>query len=107
VRQDKNDPSLPVVHPLAGSDVYLAASRWQWRPLIELEKGKSYHLHISSLDWDHGFSLQPGCQPGIHKGVVVHDEHESRTVSNVPENATQPMGSCRISGQCELSMNAL
>lgn len=59
VRQDVNDPTLPVVHPPAGGDVYLAASRWQWRPLIELEKGKSYRVHISSLDWDHGFSLQP------------------------------------------------
>jgi cytochrome c oxidase subunit 2 len=39
--------------------VYIAASRWQWRPLIELEKGKRYRVHISSLDWDHGFSLQP------------------------------------------------
>lgn len=59
VRQDKSDPSLPVVAPPPGSDVYLAASRWQWRPVLELQKGKSYRVHISSLDWDHGFSLQP------------------------------------------------
>ncbi len=59
VRQDKSDPSLPVVAPPPGSDVYLAASRWQWRPIVELQKGKTYRVHISSLDWDHGFSLQP------------------------------------------------
>ena len=45
--------------PPAGSDVSLAGSLWQWRPLLELEKGKSYRLHVSSLDWMHGFSLQP------------------------------------------------
>ena len=59
VRKDASDPSLPVVAPPPGSDVYLAASRWQWRPVLELQKGKTYRVHISSLDWDHGFSLQP------------------------------------------------
>ena len=50
VHQDVNDPTFPVVHPPTGGDVYLPASRWQWRPLIELEKGKCYRVHISSLD---------------------------------------------------------
>lgn len=50
---------LPVVHPPAGSDVYLVARLWQWWPLLELDEGKSYRLHLSSLDWQHGFSLQP------------------------------------------------
>ncbi|HGX93574.1 MAG TPA: cytochrome C oxidase subunit II, partial [Candidatus Tenderia sp.] len=31
----------------------------QWYPILELQKGKSYRLHISSLDWQHGFSVQP------------------------------------------------
>ena len=59
VRQDASDPSLPVVAPPPGSDVYLAASRWQWRPVLEFQKGKSYRVHISSLDWQHGFALLP------------------------------------------------
>ena len=59
IRQDKSDPSLPVVAPPPGSDVYLAASRFQWRPVLELQKGKSYRVHISALDVDHGFSLEP------------------------------------------------
>ena len=50
---------IPVVKPPPGSDVYLAGRLWQWYPLLELEKGQSYRLHISSLDWQHGFSLQP------------------------------------------------
>ncbi len=51
--------NIPVVHPPAGSDVYLIARLWQWWPLLELEQGKSYRLHLSALDYQHGFSLQP------------------------------------------------
>lgn len=50
---------IPVVRPPAGSDVYLAARLWSWYPALELVKGETYRLHISSLDWQHGFSLQP------------------------------------------------
>jgi len=51
--------NIPVVHPPAGSDVYLLGRLWQWWPILELEKDKSYRFHISSLDWQHGFSVQP------------------------------------------------
>jgi cytochrome c oxidase subunit II len=50
---------IPVVHPPAGSDVYLVARLWSWWPILELEKGKSYRLHLSAMDYMHGFSLQP------------------------------------------------
>jgi len=49
----------PVVRPPAGSEVYMLARLWQWYPILELEKNQSYRLHLSSLDWQHGFSLQP------------------------------------------------
>jgi cytochrome c oxidase subunit 2 len=49
----------PVVRPPAGSDVYLIARLWEWWPILELEKGQSYRLHLTSMDWQHGFSLQP------------------------------------------------
>ncbi len=49
----------PVVRPPAGSDVYMLGRLWQWYPILELEKGQSYRLHLSSMDWQHGFSLQP------------------------------------------------
>jgi len=42
-----------------GSDVYLIGRLWQWWPLLEFEKGQTYRLHIASMDWQHGFSLQP------------------------------------------------
>ena len=55
----ETDSKLPVVRPPPGSDVYLLGRLWQWWPLLELEKGQTYRLHISSMDWQHGFSLQP------------------------------------------------
>ncbi len=50
---------IPIVKPPVGSDVYLLGRLWQWYPILELEKDKSYKFHISSMDWNHGFSLQP------------------------------------------------
>jgi cytochrome c oxidase subunit II len=55
----ETDRKYPVVHPPAGSDVYLIGRLWEWWPLLEFERGKTYRLHISSMDWQHGFSLQP------------------------------------------------
>ena len=58
VRTETN-MQIPVVHPPPGSDVYLIGRLWQWWPLLELEKGQTYRLHISSMDWQHGLSIQP------------------------------------------------
>jgi cytochrome c oxidase subunit 2 len=55
----ETDLKVPVVHPPAGSDVYLIARLWQWWPILELEKGQAYRLHLSSMDYMHSFSLQP------------------------------------------------
>jgi len=48
----------PVVAPPPG-DVYLLAQRWKWYPILKLEKGQTYRLHVSSLDIQHGLSIQP------------------------------------------------
>ena len=50
---------MPVVAPPAGADIYMLGRLWEWYPVLELEKGQSYRLHLSSVDWQHGFSLQP------------------------------------------------
>jgi cytochrome c oxidase subunit 2 len=49
----------PVVQPAPGSDAYLVAQMWRFYPILKLKKGQTYRLHISSLDLNHGFSLQP------------------------------------------------
>jgi cytochrome c oxidase subunit 2 len=64
--------NYPVVAPPAGGDVYMLARLWDWWPIIELKKGETYRFHLSSLDWQHGFSLQPA---NINIQVVPNYEH--------------------------------
>ncbi|HTT41061.1 MAG TPA: cytochrome C oxidase subunit II [Burkholderiales bacterium] len=72
----ETDQKIPVAHPPAGSDVYLIARLWAWWPILELENGQSYRLHLSSMDYQHGFSLQPSninlqVVPGYEMVVTV------------------------------------
>jgi len=53
------EAGFPIVAPPPGAEVYLLARMWQWYPALRLEEGKSYTLHLSSSDLNHGFSLQP------------------------------------------------
>jgi cytochrome c oxidase subunit 2 len=50
---------LPIVEPAPGGDAYLVARMWQWYPALRLRVGETYRLHMSALDLQHGFSLQP------------------------------------------------
>lgn len=67
----REEAGIPVVRPPAGSDVYMLARLWQWWPILELEQGKSYRLHLSSLDWQHGFSLQP-----VNLNLQIHPGYD-------------------------------
>lgn len=49
----------PVVEPEPGGDVYIQAARFQFRPNVRLRAGETYTFHLSSVDVQHGFSLQP------------------------------------------------
>jgi cytochrome c oxidase subunit 2 len=53
------DRGVPIAAPPAGSHIYLTAMAYQWYPILQLEKGKEYTLHLSALDVNHGFSLYP------------------------------------------------
>ncbi len=48
-----------VVKPPPGGDAYMIARVWSFDPILVLKKGERYKLHLSSLDLQHGFSLQP------------------------------------------------
>lgn len=50
---------VPVVAPPPGSDVYLLGRMWRWYPVLRLQAGVPYTLHLSSADINHGFSLYP------------------------------------------------
>jgi len=61
---------IPVAKAPPGSDVYMLSRTFDWWPIIELQKGQSYRLHLSSLDVQHGFSLQPvGINIQVHPGL--------------------------------------
>ncbi len=50
---------LIIAEPAPGGDAYLLARMWSWYPVLKLRQGETYRLHLSSLDLQHGFSLQP------------------------------------------------
>jgi cytochrome c oxidase subunit 2 len=53
------DKGMPIVEPSPGGDAYLQAQMWLFTPILKLKTGQTYRLHVSSLDLQHGFSLQP------------------------------------------------
>jgi cytochrome c oxidase subunit 2 len=72
----ETDEKTPVVAPPPGSDIYLLARLWAFYPILELEKDKTYRLHLSAMDYNHGFSLQPAniniqMVPGFEHVVTV------------------------------------
>jgi cytochrome c oxidase subunit II len=57
VGEDAN--GIPIVEPAPGGEAYLLARMWSWYPVLKLRQGETYRLHMSALDLNHGFSLQP------------------------------------------------
>ena len=58
-RQVDELDGVPVVAPGPGEDAYLQASQFQFRPILQLERGRTYRLLVSSTDVQHGLSIQP------------------------------------------------
>jgi len=77
--REEGDTGIPVVRPPAGSDIYMLGRLWEWWPVLELQKDKTYRLHLSSLDWQHGFSLLPE-----NINIQVHPDYEM--VINIKPN---------------------
>ena len=63
---------IPVVKVAAGGEGFLIARLWAWYPILELEAGKEVKIHLSSMDYNHGFSLQP---VNINIQVIPGYEH--------------------------------
>ncbi len=69
--REEGDTGIPVVKPPPGGDAYMLGRTFEWWPILELEKGKRYRLHLSSMDVLHGFSLQP-----TNINIEVHPYYE-------------------------------
>ena len=68
----REESGIPVVKPPAGSEVYMLGRQFEWWPVLEFQKGKSYRLHLSAADVQHGFSLQPeNINLQIHPGYEM------------------------------------
>jgi len=79
----ETEQKIPVVAPPPGGDVYMLARLWNFWPIVELEAGKTYRLHLTSMDFNHGFSLQPA---NINIQIVPGYEH---VVTVTPNKAGQ------------------
>ncbi|MEO5336220.1 MAG: cytochrome c oxidase subunit II [Magnetospirillum sp. WYHS-4] len=69
--REEGTTGIPVVRPPVGGDAYLLGRQFQWWPVLELKKGATYRLHMSSMDVQHGFSLLPE-----NINIQVHPEYE-------------------------------
>lgn len=54
----EDDPGA-IVEPPPGGHAYIYAKQYMFYPTLKLRAGETYQLHLSSLDYQHGFSLQP------------------------------------------------
>lgn len=75
----ETEREIPVVKAKPGEDVYLIARLWEWWPIIEFEKGQTYKVHLYSMDYNHGFSLQP---TNFNIQVVPGYEHVVKMTPN-------------------------
>jgi cytochrome c oxidase subunit II len=57
-RQVGEENGVPIVEPQPGEDAYLQAMQFQFRPILQLKRGQTYRLLVSSTDAQHGLSLQ-------------------------------------------------
>lgn len=61
----RHEGKLPIVHPPADSDIYLLARNHDWgKYILELEQGKPYRLHLTSLDVRHALV--------VHESNLMH-----------------------------------
>ncbi len=53
------EAGFAVVAPPPNSDIFIRGKQFTWDPILKLKKGVQYKLHLSSLDMNHGLSVQP------------------------------------------------
>lgn len=80
VRKDEN--GKPIVHPPAGSDVYILARNYDFGNFtLELEQGQSYNLKLASKDMKHAIVVR---ELKLMNRIKVG---EIKTIVFVPEKA--------------------
>jgi len=78
----RHEGDMPIVHPPAGSDIYLLVSTEGWgKYILELEQGKPYRLNLASLDMKHTLAIR-----GLHLFNGI-DLGELATIHFSPEKS--------------------
>lgn len=67
---------VPVVEPPPGGDAYLLGEMWRFYPVLKLQEGETYRIHMSSGDLQHGVSILPlninfQIMPGLDQVITV------------------------------------
>jgi cytochrome c oxidase subunit 2 len=66
---------LPLVHPPPGAAIPVVARRFQFWPALDLEAGRTYTLHIASVDTVHSVVVQGhelALLPGQVRVIEIH-----------------------------------
>ncbi len=53
------EDGVPVVKAPENEDSYLLARTFRWEPILVLKKDRTYRIRMSSVDLQHGLSIQP------------------------------------------------
>jgi len=78
----KDEKGNPIVHPPAGSDVYILARNYDWGNFtLELEKGKTYNLKLASKDMKHAIVVR---ELKLQNRIKVG---EIKTIEFIPQKA--------------------
>lgn len=86
----EEESGIPVVHPPEG-DIYLMAYKFGFEPVLELDAGKSYRLHVSSVDILHGLNFPLAdadtlLSPGVARVMPLEPTESGRFAMICSEN---------------------
>ncbi len=53
------EDGIPIVRAPENEDAYILSKMFRWEPILILKKNRTYRIRMSSVDLNHGFSIQP------------------------------------------------
>lgn len=54
-----SEAGIPIVEPNADGEAYLTARAFRFEPILRLKVGETVRIYLSSVDVQHGLSIQP------------------------------------------------
>jgi cytochrome c oxidase subunit 2 len=90
---------IPIAEPAPGGEAYMIGRMWSWYPILKLRQGETYRVHLSSLDLQHGFSLQPlnmnfQVLPGYDHVLTLTPPRRANSLSSATNSAASVTTRC-------------